>query len=151
MEATQPNQVWTYDVVHDACANGQRLKIVPLTDACTRERLAIEVATRMSAQRVIQVLDQVVGVRGRPVYVRSDHGPEFIARAVQRWLKQRHLQTAYIEPGSPWQNAYGESFNGRLRDECLNMEWFRTVQEAQVVIARWRRHDHEDRPHSSLA
>jgi putative transposase len=105
----------------------------------------------MRAHQGSQVLDRVVGVRGRPVDVRRDHGPECIARAVQRWLKQRHMQTVYIAPGSPWHNAYGERVGGRLRDACLHMEWFRTVQEAQVVIARWRRHDHEDRPHSSLA
>jgi putative transposase len=151
METTQPNQVWTYDFVHDACANGQRLKILTLTDEFTRESLAIEVATRMSAPQVIQVLDRVIRARGIPVYLRSDNGPEFIARAVQQWLKQQQIQTAYIEPGSPWQNAYGESFNGRLRDECLNIEWFRNLQEAQVVIARWRWHYNEDRPHSSLA
>ena len=137
--ATQPNQVWTYDFVHDACANGQRLKILTLTDEFTRESLAIEVATRMNAEQVIQVLDRVLRVRGTPGYIRSDNGPEFIARSVQRWLTQQHIQTAYIEPGSPWQNAFGESFNGRLGDECLNMEWFRNLQEAQVVIARWRR------------
>ncbi len=151
MEATQPNHVWTYDFVHDACANGQRLKILTLTDEFTRESLAIEVATRMSARQVIQVLHRVIRVRGTPGYLRSDNGPEFIARAVQRWLQQQHIQTAYIEPGSPWQNAYGESFNGRLRDECLNMEWFRNLPEAQVVIARWRREYNEERPHSSLA
>ncbi len=149
--ATRPNQVWTYDFVHDACANGQRLKILTLTDEFTRESLAIEVATRMGAQQVIQVLERVIGERGSPSYVRSDNGPEFIAQAVQRWLKQRHIQTAYIEPGSPWQNAYGESFNGRLRDECLNMEWFRNLREAQVVIGRWRRQYNTERPHSSLA
>ncbi len=151
MEATQPNHVWTYDFVHDACANGQRLKILTLTDEFTRESLAIEVATRLSARQAIQVLERVIRVRGTPGYVRSDNGPEIIARAVQGWLQQQHIQTAYIEPGSPWQNAYGESFNGRLRDECLNMEWFRNLPEAQVVIARWRREYNEERPHSSLA
>ena len=143
--------MWTYDFVQDACANGQRLKILTLTDEFTRESLAIQVATRMSAQQVIRVLDRVIRERGAPGYVRSDNGPEFVAQAVQQWLKQRHIQTAYIEPGSPWQNAYGESFNGRLRDECLNMEWFRNLAEAQVVIAGWRRQYNQDRPHSSLA
>lgn len=151
IQATRPNQVWTYDFVHDSCANGQRLKILTLTDEFTRESLAIEVASRMRAPQVISVLDRVISVRGTPGYIRSDNGPEFIARSVQRWLKQQHIQTAYIEPGSPWQNAFGESFNGRLRDECLNMEWFRNLQEAQVVIARWRRQYNEERPHSSLA
>lgn len=151
LAATRPNHVWTYDFVHDACANGQRLKILTLTDEFTRESLAIEVAPRMRTQQVIHVLEQVIRVRGTPAYLRSDNGPEFVARAVQQWVRQQQIQTAYIEPGSPWQNAYGESFNGRLRDECLNMEWFRNVQEAQVVIARWRRHYNEERPHSSLA
>jgi putative transposase len=149
--ATRPNQVWTYDFVHDACANGQRLKILTLTDEFTRESLAIEVATRMRASQVIGVLERVLCVRGTPAYLRSDTGPEFVAQAVQRWLRKQQIQTAYIDPGSPWQNAYGESFNGRLRDECLNMEWFRNLREAQVVIAGWRRHYNEERPHSSLA
>ena len=151
IEATRPNQVWTYDFVHDACATGQRLKILTLTDEVTHESLGVEVATRMNAQQVIQVLERIIGVRGTPAYLRSDNGPECIAQAVQAWLTQRHIQTVYIEPGSPWQNAYGESFNGRLRDECLNMEWFRNLREAQVVIERWRRQYNEERPHSSLA
>lgn len=151
IQATRPNHVWTYDFIHDACANGQHLKILTLTDEFTRESLAIEVMTRMRAQQVLEVLARVIGVRGTPTYLRSDNGPEFVARAVQWWLQKQQIQTAYIEPGSPWQNAYGESFNGRLRDECLNMEWFRNLWEAQVVIAQWRRHYNEERPHSSLA
>jgi putative transposase len=137
--------------VHDACANDQRLNILTLTDECTRESLAIEVATHMGAQHVIQVLERIVRVRGTPAYLRSDHGPEFVALAVQQWRLQRHIQTAYIEPGRPWHNAYGESFNGWLRDKCLNREWFWNLREAQVVIARWRRQYNEERPHSSLA
>lgn len=145
-----PNQVWTYDFVQDRCANGQRLKILTVTDEFTRESLAIEVATRIPAQRVIAVLAQVVQARGAPAYLRSDNGPEFVAQAVQRWVHAQHVQTVYSDPGSPWQNAYAESFNGRLRDECLNMEWFRNVHEARVVIGAWRRQYNEDRPHSSL-
>ena len=148
--ATQPNQVWTYDFVHDACANGQRLKILTVTDEFTRESLAIEVATTIRARGVLAKLEQLVAQRGAPVYLRSDTGPEFVAQAVQRWLQGQAVQTVYIEPGSPWQNAYAESFNGRLRDECLNMEWFRNVHEARVVIGAWRRQYNEDRPHSSL-
>jgi putative transposase len=110
-----------------------------------------EGATRMHAKQVIHVLDRVLRVRGNPSCIRSDHGPEVIAQAVQRWLKQQHIQTAYIEPGSPWQHAYGESFNGRLRDECLKMEWFRNLRAAQAVIGGWRRQDNEERPLSSLA
>lgn len=148
--ATQPHQVWTYDFVHDACANGQRLKILTLTDEVTRESLAIEVATTIRSPRVLTVLEQVIRRRGAPMYVRSDNGPEFVARVVQRWLQTQHVQTVYIQPGSPWQNAYGESFNGRLRDECLNVEWFRNLAEAKAVIGAWQRHYHQERPHSSL-
>jgi putative transposase len=150
VQATHPNHVWTYDFVHDSCANGQRLKILTVTDEFTRESLAIEVATSIQARRVIHVLEQVLRDRGAPIYLRSDNGPEFVAQAVQRWLQAQQVQTAYIEPGSPWQNAYGESFNGRLREECLNVEWFHNAQEARIVIGRWQRHYNEDRPHSSL-
>lgn len=148
--AAGPNQVWTYDFMHDACANGQRLKILTVTDECTRERLAIEVATTMQARGVIQVLERLVAQHGAPAYVRSDNGPACVAQAVQGWLRVQQVQTAYSAPGSPWQNAYGESFNSRLRDECLNVEWFRNPHEARVVVGLWRRHDNEDRPHSSL-
>ncbi len=148
--ATRPNPVWTYDFVYDTCANGQRLKILTVTDEFTRESLAIEVATRMRAHQVIQVLERVVRERGTPGYLRSDNGPEFVARMVQQWLRAQQIQTVYIEPGSPWQNAYGESFNGRLRDECLMLEWFRNLAEAKVVIEMWRGQYNEHRPHSSL-
>jgi putative transposase len=121
-----------------------------VTDEFTRESLAIEVATTIPAPRVLAVLEQLMRQHGTPAYLRSDNGPEFVAQAVQRWLQAMQVQTAYIKPGSPWQNAYGESFNGRLRDECLNLEWFRNVAHAQVVIQMWRRHYNEDRPHSSL-
>lgn len=148
--ATCPNQVWTYDFVHETCATGQRLKLLTLTDEFTRESLAIDVATSIRTRRVLQVLEQVMGERGAPAYLRSDNGPEFVAQAVQAWLRGRGVQTVYIKPGSPWQNAFAESFNGRLRDECLNAEWFRNLAEAKVVIGSWQRHYNEDRPHSSL-
>jgi putative transposase len=142
--------VWSYDFVYDSCANGQRLKILTVTDEFTRESLAIKVATRLRARGVIAVLEQLVRERGAPTALRSDKGPAFVAQAVQRWLQARQVQTLYIQPGSPWQNGYGESFNGRLRDECLNLEWFRTLAEAKVVIEAWRRRYNEERPHSSL-
>lgn len=148
--ATRPNHVWTYDFVHDACATGQRLKLLTLTDEFTRESLAIEVATSMRARGVLAVLERVIRERGAPAYLRSDNGPEFVAHAVRQWLRVQQVQTASIEPGSPWQTAYGDSFNGRLRDECLNLEWFRTVLEARVVIGAWQRHYNEERPHGSL-
>ena len=150
VEATRPNQVWSYDFVHDRCANGQRLKILTVTDEFTRESLAIEVATRLQAGDVLKLLERLIAARGAPGALRSDNGPEFVAQAVQRWLHARQVHTAYIAPGSPWQNGYGESFNGRLRDECLNLEWFHSVAEARVVIEGWRRHYNADRPHSSL-
>lgn len=122
-ETTRPNHVWTYDVMHDACANGRCLKILTVTDEFTRESLAIEVRTHIRAAQVLEVLERVIDVRGTPAYLRSDNGPACVARAVQRWLQQQQqIQTASIEWGSPWQNAYGEHFNGRLRDECLHMK-----------------------------
>ncbi len=136
--------------MHDSCANGQRLKILTVTDEFTRESLAVEVATRLRAQGVLAVLERLIAQRGAPMALRSDNGPEFVAKVVQRWLGTQQVQTVYIVPGSPWQNAYGESFNGRLRDECLNLEWFNNLAEARVVIDRWRRQYNEDRPHSSL-
>jgi transposase InsO family protein len=122
-----------------------------LVDEFTRECLAIKVERRLPAKAVIEVLDQVFAERGVPEYLRSDNGPEFIAKAIQRWLEQRQVQTHYIEPGSPWQNAYGESFNGKFRDECLNMEVFYSLAEAATVIGAWRQHYNHARPHSSLA
>jgi putative transposase len=126
------------------------LKILTVIDEFTRESLAIEVATTLWAGAVLQVLACLVTQYGAPAYLRSDNGPAFVAHAVQRWLQVQQVQSAYIAPGSPWQNAYGESFNGRLRDAWLNVEWFRNVHEARVVIGAWRRQYHEDRPHSSL-
>jgi putative transposase len=150
LAATHPNQVWTYDFIHDRCANGQRLKILTVTDEFTRESLAIEGETRIRTREVMQVLQHSITQRGAPAYLRSDTGPEFVAQAVQQWVQRQQVQTAYIAPGSPWQNGYGESFNGRLRDECLNLEWFRNLAEAKVVIGAWRRHYNQERPHSSL-
>ena len=150
VEAIRPNHVWTYDFVFDTCANGQRLKILTVTDEFTRESLAIEVGTRLKANGVTAVLERLFANRGAPTAIRSDNGPEFVAKAVQHWLGRRQVQTAYIAPGSPWQNGFAESFNGRLRDECLNLEWFHNLAEAKVVIERWRKHYNEERPHSSL-
>jgi putative transposase len=148
--ATRPNQVWTYDFVHDWCANGQQLKILTVVDEFTRESLAVETRTSLKSQAVIEVLGRLQRERGAPVFLRSDNGAEFTADRVRDWLAEQHISTLYIEPGSPWQNAFGESFNGRLRDECLNAEWFGNSREAKVVIESWRRHYNEERPHSSL-
>lgn len=150
LEATCPNQVWCYDFVHDGCANGQKLKLLTVTDEFTRESLSVEVETRLRGKGVVKVLERLFAERGAPQAVRSDNGPEFVAKAVKSWLGGQQVQTVSIAPGSPWQNAYAESFNGRLRDECLNVEWFRNLAEARVVIEAWRHHYNEQRPHSSL-
>lgn len=142
--------VWTYDFVFDACANGQQLKCLTVLDEYSRECLAIDVAGGIRSGRVIEVLTQLISVHGAPRYLRSDNGPEFVARAILRWLGQAHIETAYIDPGKPWQNAAGESFNGKFRDECLSLEWFRSRIDAKIVTDDWRRHYNETRPHSSL-
>jgi putative transposase len=149
-QATRPNEVWTYDFVHDWCANGQRLKMLTVIDEFTRESLSIETRTSIKSRAVIEVLERLTGERGAPAYLRSDNGPEFVAGRVREWLLQKQINTLYIKPGSPWQNARGESFNGRLRDECLNAEWFNNLREAKVIIESWREHYNEERPHSSL-
>ena len=148
--ATGPNQVWAYDFVFDACANGQKLKCLTIVDEWTRESLAIDVAGSIRSRRVIEVLAKLVSVHGAPRYMRSDNGPEFVATAVLRWLTDEGIETAHIAPGKPWQNGTDESFNGRFRDECLNMEYFRSRAEAVAMIETWRRHYNEVRPHSSL-
>jgi len=148
--ATGANQVWAYDFVFDACANGQKLKCLTIVDEWTRAALAIDVAGSIRSGRVIDVLTKLVSVHGAPKYMRSDNGPEFVATAVLRWLTDEGIETAHIAPGKPWQNGTDESFNGRFRDECLNMEYFRTRAEAIAVIETWRAHYNEVRPHSSL-
>lgn len=147
---TGANQVWSYDFVFDRCANGQQLKCLTVIDEWTRESLAIEVDGRIRSGRVIEVLSRLVCERGAPRILRSDNGPEFIARALLQWIVDQGVETALIDPGKPWQNGTDESFNGKFRDECLSMEWFRSRAEAKVVIETWRRHYNGVRPHSSL-
>jgi len=119
-------------------------------DGALVDAVAIEVDGQIGSGRVIQVLACLVAVRGAPKYLRSDNGPEFIARALLKWITAHGIGTALIDPGKPWQNGVGESFNGKFRDECLNLEWFRSRAEAKVVIEQWRRHYNEVRSHSSL-
>jgi putative transposase len=149
-QATRPNHVWTYDFIHDSCSSGRKLKLLTLVDEFTRECLAIAVDTSIRAGRVIEVLQPLLDRRGRPEFLRSDNGPEFVARQLKTWLAEAGTQTHYIEPGSPWQNGFAESFHSRLRDECLNAELFANLAEAQVVIELWRREYNQERPHSSL-
>jgi putative transposase len=144
------NHVWAYDFVFDTCADGRSLKCLTLVDEFTRECLAIDVAGSIRSGRVIEVLTQAVSAHGAPRYLRSDNGPEFVATAVLRWVQAAAIETAFIDPGKPWQNGTDESFNGKFRDECLNLEWFRNRLDAKVGIERWRRHYNEERPHMSL-
>ncbi len=150
LPASGVNQVWAYDFVFDACANGQQLKCLTVIDEFTRECLAIDVAGSIRSGRVIEVLSKLISVRGAPTYLRSDNGPEFVSRAVLRWLQDAGVETAPIDPGKPWQNGANESFNGKFRDECLGMQWFKNRIDAKVVIESWRRMYNGVRPHSSL-
>ncbi|MCG8460421.1 MAG: integrase core domain-containing protein, partial [Holophagales bacterium] len=131
-------------------ANGQKLKCLTLVDEYTRECQAIEVGATMPSSRVIAVLDRLIREHGAPEFLRSDNGPEFLSKALRRWLAKRNVKPAFIEPGKPWQNGSVESFHDKLRDECLNQEWFRSRSEAAIVIGAWRRHCNGARPHSSL-
>ena len=150
LPAFGPNHVWAYDFVFDASASGQQIKCLTLIDEFTRECLAIDVAGSIRSARVIEVLSRLISERGAPRYLRSDNGPEFVSHAILEWLGKEHIETALIDPGKPWQNGDNESFNGKFRDECLSLEWFRSRAEAKVVIETWRRHYNHVRPHQSL-
>jgi putative transposase len=150
LPASAAHHVWAYDFVFDTCANGQTLKCLTIIDEFTRECLAIDVAGGIRSGRVIEVLAQLVSIHGAPRHLRSDNGPECVAGAILRWLHTAQIETALIDPGKPWQNGADESFNGKLRDEYLSLQWFRNRVEARVGIEQWRRHYNEVRPHSSL-
>lgn len=147
---TSANSVWCYDFVYDTCASGQTIKCLTVVDEYTRECLAIDVAGSIRSYRVIEVLSQLICIHGVPQILRSDNGPEFVSGALLKWVLEEKLELALIEPGKPWQNGTNESFNGKFRDECLSMEWFRNRLEAKVVIEEWRNHYNNVRPHSSL-
>jgi putative transposase len=144
------DHVWSYDFMIDRTADGRAFKILNIIDEYTRECLAILVARKIKNQDVINLLFDLFIFRGIPQYIRSDNGPEFTARTVRRWLARLSVGTLFIEPGSPWENGYIESFNGKLRDELLSREIFMTLQEAKVLLAQWRREYNQLRPHSSL-
>lgn len=148
--AERPNQVWSYDFVADQTADGRPLKLLPVLDEFTRECLTIEVERSLTAQDVVDTLRYLFELRGAPQYLRSDNGPEFIAQALRSWLQKSGVETLYIEPGSPWENAYSESFNSRLRDECLNREVFESLAEAKVLTEDHRLEYNHRRPHSAL-
>lgn len=150
MRAHYPNHVWSYDFVHDSCLNGEVVKCLTVTDEFTKESLAIEVAGSFKADDVLRTLRRLFTEKGWPSFIRSDNGPEFIAHDLRTWLMAAGAQTFYIAPGSPWNNGVGESFNSKLRDECLDAEAFSSRVEAKVVIEGWRGRYNEERPHSSL-
>jgi transposase InsO family protein len=136
--------------VHDRLADGRPFKTLSVLDEFTRECVAILVATSIRAETVITTLSKVMCRRGAPEFLRSDNGSEFTAQAVQMWLEAHQVGPTFIPPGQPWKNGFVESFHDKFRDECLEREWFHSLEEAQVVIEKWRKHYNTQRPHSSL-
>ena len=145
-----PRHVWSYDFVQDQTHDGRTFRILTVIDEFTKECLALPTARRLRSEDVLACLTDLFTRHGPPDHIRSDNGPEFVATAVREWLTKVGVKTLYIEPGSPWENGYNESFNGKLRDELLNTEIFYTLREAQVLIERWRHHYNTKRPHSAL-
>ena len=143
------DHVWSYDFVMDRTENGRVFKILNIIDEYTRECLATLVERKIKSEDVLDQLYNLFVFRGIPEYIRSDNGPEFTARAVRKWLNRMGVKTLFIEPGSPWENGYIESFNGKMRDELLNREIFTTLEEARVLINQWRKEYNHFRPHSS--
>jgi putative transposase len=150
MRPTAPNEEWSLDFVHDRLASGRAIRVLGVVDTFTRECLALEVDTSFSSRRVTRVLDEVIVQRGRPKRLLMDNGSELTSRHFLSWGTDWKLQLAYIQPGKPVQNAHVESFNGKLRDECLNVSWFRNLWHARVRIEAWRKEYNSARPHSSL-
>ena len=149
-KAEYRNHVWSWDFVFDRLEDGRSLKTLTIVDEFTRECLSISVDKSIKSMDVIDEFRRLIRVHGIPSYIRSDNGPEFIAKQLERWLRFYQVDTMYITPGSPWENPYIESFNGKFRDECLNMEVFSSITEARIIIEDWRREYNEIRPHSSL-
>ena len=150
LRAERANHVWSYDFVSARTHDGRVLRLLTLIDEYTRECLALRVARRINSNNVIETLSDVMLWRGIPEHIRSDNGPEFVAKPLRSWLQTLGTGPLYIEPGSPWENGYCESFNGKLRDECLNGEIFYSLKEAQIVIESWRRQYNAVRPHAAL-
>ena len=148
--ASQPNQRWSMDFVSDCVSSGKVIRMLTIVDDCTRECPAIEVDTSLGELRVRRVLDRIASERGLPEAIVLDNGPEFRGRALAAWSEEREVRLEFIQPGKPVQNAYVESFNGRLRDECLNANWFTSLSDARRKIETWRQDYNQQRPHSSL-
>ena len=149
-QATHRNHVWTWDFIFDRTDKGSTLKMLTMLDEYTRQCLAIRVERQIRSEQVLATLWQAMTTYGIPEHIRSDNGTEFIAQKIQAWLRDNQIKTLYIDPGSPWQNGYIESFHSRFRDECLNREWLWKLCEARVVIEDWRQHYNTERPHSRL-
>ena len=147
---TEANQEWALDFVHDRTASGRSLRVLNVIDAYTRESLAMEVDTSFAGLRLTRVLDQIIAERGLPQSIRCDNGPELTSRHFLAWNLERQINLVHTQPGKPTQNGYIESFNGKLREECLRISWFQNLFEARRIIAAWRRDYNETRPHSSL-
>lgn len=151
LEAPQrPNERWAMDFVSDVVAAGRRIRVLAVVDAYTRESLAVEVDTSITGERVVRVLDEIAARRGLPETIQVDNGPEFRGLTLDHWAYKRGVELAFIDPGKPVQNAYIESFNGRLRDECLNEHWFTSLNDARDLIDRWQEDYNEQRPHGAL-
>jgi putative transposase len=148
--ATHLNHVWSYDFVMDLTEDGRRLKMMPVVDEYTRECLSIDVERSITAEDVVETLASLFRRRGEPAFIRSDNGPEFIAKAIKQWLEVSGVRTLYIEPGSPWENAYSETFISRFSDELLKREVFADLLEAKVLVEDYRGHYNHHRPHSAL-
>lgn len=150
LRAERPNHVWSYDFVADRTSDTRSLRFLTVIDEFTRENLALPVQRKFTADDVQATLAELFIQRGVPEYIRSDNGPEFTAERVKDWLPKVGVKTLFIEPGSPWENGYNESFNGKFRDELLNGELFDTILEARIIAERWRKEYNTKRPHSSL-
>ena len=148
---TRPNERWSMDFVRDTLGDGCAFRALTIVDDCTRESVAIEVDRSLPGERVVQVLERLAGTRGLPRGIVCDNGPEFAGQVLDQWAHRRGIELLFIQPGKPVQNAFAESFNGRLRDECLNETWFWTLAEAQVTIEQWRVEYNTARPHGGLA
>ncbi|MEM7428175.1 MAG: IS3 family transposase [Pseudomonadota bacterium] len=150
LRPTHPNHIWSVDLVHDKLSTGRRYKMLTVLDECTRQALCVAVRTRMSSTDVLEAIYPLLIRHCRPAYIRSDNGPGFTAAPLQDWLCRVGIKSIQIYPGSPWENGYNERFNGTLRNEVLNAEWFSTTEQAQIVINLWLRQYNHTRPHQAL-
>lgn len=149
-KASRRGHVWTWDFIHDTTIKGGSYRVLSVIDEYTREVHALHVARNIGSGKVLEVISELIEIHGAPGYIRSDNGPEFIAKSLQSWLAEAGIKTLYIDPGCPWQNGYVESFHDKFRRECLARELFYTLSEAKVVIAAWRKKFNQVRPHRSL-